>query len=412
LSFLLFAPGNIGTVLAVAGYLLIPLLCIWFGDEMGDYTGTLPGPAINKTAIMHLTHQAIGRIILTMTKRPRKKEKGSLLEPQFVDEDAAREYLEKLRWPDGTVCTGCGVIGESYKLRRSEKTKEEVIEMIRAGKRIRKTPQGVWKCRGCKKQFTVTVGTIVEDSHIPLHKWLLAIHLMTSSKKGISAHQLMRNLDIRQYKSAWFMAHRIRYALTGELPERMNGVIEADETYIGGRRRKHQTHAIKPGQRTQDLLGPFADKQAVFSIVQRGGKVYSQHVEQVTAKNLTEVLNSVCAADAHLITDTGVLRKRKTGFAKHSLVNHTADEYVRYEEGFCVTTNTVEGYFSLLKRGINGVYHHVGRKHLHRYLGEFDFRYNNRKVTDRDRAAEALKGIEGKRLTYKAADSESKQEQP
>jgi len=339
--------------------------------------------------------------------QPRKKEKGSLLEPRFVDEDAAREYLEKLRWPEGAVCPGCGVIGESYRLNRSEKSAEEINEMLRKGKRIRKTPKGVWKCRGCKKQYTVTVGTVFEDSHIPLHKWLLAIHLMMSSKKGMSAHQLMRNLDIGQYKSAWFMAHRIRYALTGELPEPMSGVVEADETYIGGRRRKHQTHAIKPGMRTQDILGPVADKEAVFSVVQRGGKVYSQHIEKVTAKNLTEVLKSVCADDAHLITDTGVLRKRKTGLAQHSLVNHRADEYVRYEEGFCVTTNTIEGYFSLLKRGINGIYHHVGRKHLHRYLSEFDFRYNNRKVTDGERALEALKGIEGKRLTYNRPNQEN-----
>jgi transposase-like protein len=337
-------------------------------------------------------------------KKRIKKEAGSLLEPQFVDEDAAREYLEKLRWPDGAVCTGCGVIGESYRLNRSEKTKEEVIEMIRARKRIRKTPKGVWKCRGCKKQFTVTVGTIFEDSHIPLHKWLLAIHLLTSSKKGMSAHQLMRNLDIKQYKSAWFMAHRIRYALTGELPEPMNGVVEADETYIGGKPRKHVPQTVKPGVRPQDKPFLHERKAAVVSVVQRGGSVYSRHVERVTAENVADVINAVCAADAHLITDTGVLRAKGAGDRKHSLVNHTADEYVRYEEGFCVTTNTIEGYFSLLKRGINGVYHHVGRKHLHRYLSEFDFRYNNRKVTDGERALQALKGFEGKRLTYKTTD--------
>ena len=152
-------------------------------------------------------------------KKQRQKEKGSKLEPQYVDEDAAREYLEKLRWPSGAVCTGCGVIGESYRLNRSEKTKAEVSEMLRQGQRIRRTPKGVWKCRGCKKQFTVTVGTIFENSHIPLHKWLLAIHLLTSGRKGMNTHQLMRNLDIKQYKSASFMAHRLRYAMTGELPD-------------------------------------------------------------------------------------------------------------------------------------------------------------------------------------------------
>lgn len=340
-----------------------------------------------------------------MVKPPRKREKGSLLEPHFQDEDKAREYLEAMRWPEGPICPHCGLLGEAYKIVRKEKTKEQIIEMLRARKRIRKTQKGLWKCKGCKKQFTVTVGTIFEDSHIPLNKWLLAIHLLTSSKKGMSAHQLMRNLDIKQYKSAWFMAHRIRYALTGELPKQLDGVLEVDETYVGGKRRNKQTHVGKAGQRQHDMLGPFADKQAVVSIVQRGGKVYSRHVEKVTADNLSEVINSVACADAHLITDTGVLAKRDMGFRQHSLVNHTADEYVRYEEGFCVTTNTVEGYFSLLKRGINGVYHQVGRKHLHRYLGEFDFRYNNRKVTDGERALQALKGFEGKRLTYKATDN-------
>ena len=334
----------------------------------------------------------------TTSRQPRKREAGSLLEPHFTDEDKAREYLEAMRWPEGPICPHCGLLGEAYKITVREKTFEE-IKATR--KRIRKARKGLWKCKGCKKQFTVTVGTVFEDSHIPLHKWLFAIHLLTSSKKGMSAHQLMRNLDIKQYKSAWFMAHRIRYALTGELPEQMTGVVEADETYIGGRRRFRQHTAVRPGQRQEDLPGPFADKKAVFSIIQRGGKVYSRHVEKVTAENLTEVIRSVVAADAHLITDTGVLRNRKTGLKQHSLVNHNADEYVRYEEGFCVTTNTIEGYFSLLKRGINGVYHHVGRKHLHRYLSEFDFRYNNRKVTDKDRALEALKGFEGKRLTYK-----------
>jgi hypothetical protein len=296
------------------------------------------------------------------------------------------------------------LLGEAYRIIRKEKTKEQVIEMLRARKRIRKAQKGLWKCKGCKKQFTVTVGTIFEDSHIPLHKWLLAIHLLTSSKKGMSAHQLMRNLDIKQYKSAWFMAHRIRYALTGELPEPMNGVVEADETWIGGKPRVSQSYARKPGGRDVDLTWR-EKKAAVVSVVQRGGNVYSRHIERVTADNVSEVINSIVCADAHLITDTGVLAKRKMGFKQHSLVNHTADEYVRYEEGFCVTTNTVEGYFSLLKRGINGVYHHVGRKHLHRYLSEFDFRYNNRKVTDGERAQQALRGFEGKRLTYKTSNT-------
>lgn len=335
-------------------------------------------------------------------KRTVKKEKGSLLEPHFQDEDKAREYLEQMRWPDGVVCPHCGLVGEAYRINVKEKTAEEIEALRAAGKRVRKPRKGLWKCAGCREQFTVTVKTIFEDSHIPLHKWLLAIHLLTASKKGMSAHQLMRMLDIKQYKSAWFMAHRIRYAMTGELPEKMNGIVEADETYVGGKRRNKHAHAVKPGQRAQDRLGPVADKMAVVSVLERGGKVRSRHVEKVTAKNLQEVINEVCEADAHLMTDTGVLRGLKD--RKHSLVNHKDDEYVRHEEGVCVTTNTVEGYFSILKRGVNGVYHHVSRKHLHRYLGEFDFRYNARQVTDGERAAEALKGIEVKRLTYKGSD--------
>lgn len=326
-----------------------------------------------------------------------KKELGSLLEPHFQDEDKAREYLEAMRWPDGAVCPHCGLIGEACKITPKPKTFEE-IKLTK--KRIRKPRKGLWMCSGCRKQFSVTVKTIFEDSHIPLHKWLLAIHLLCASKKGMSAHQLMRMLDIKQYKSAWFMAHRIRYAMTGELPEKMNGVIEADETYVGGKPRAHISQAVKPGVRQPDHY-LRSRKAAVFSVVQRGGKVYSRHLERVTSENLQDVLDSVCERDAHLMTDSATALIKAGKDRKHSLVNHSADEYVRYDEGVCVTTNTVEGYFATLKRGINGVYHHVGRKHLHRYLSEFDFRYNAREITDGERALEALKGFEGKRLTYK-----------
>src|SRR5713226_2063280 len=296
-----------------------------------------------------------------------KHEKGSLLEPHFQDEDKAREYLEAARWPDGPVCPHCGLVVEACKI----KFKEPDLEALKlTRKRHRKPRKGLWMCSGCRKQFSVTVKTIFEDSHIPLNKWL--------------------------------MAHRIRYAMTGELSEKMNGVIEADETYVGGKRRHKQTQTVKVGARPQDMIGPFGNKQAVFSVVQRGGKVHSRHIERVTADNLKAVLDDVAHKDAHLVTDTGVLWNKSTG-RKHSLVNHTADEYVRYEEGITITTNTIEGYFANLKRGINGVYHHVGRKHLHRYLGEFDFRYNARETTDGERALEALKGFEGKRLTYKGS---------
>jgi transposase-like protein len=331
-------------------------------------------------------------------RQPRKIEAGSILAPHFHNEDAAREYLEKMRWPDGPICPHCGLIGEAYSITVKEKTFEEIKA---TGKRIRKARKGLWKCAGCRKQFTVTVKTIFADSHIPLHKWLLAIHLMCSSKKGISAHQLMRNLEIKQYKSAWFMAHRIRYAMTGELPEKMGGTVEMDETYIGGKRRNRQSSVVKPGQRAVDRLGPVADKQAVVSILQRDGNVRSVHVEKVTAKNLKVVLDETCTSDVHLMTDTSsVLAKAGRG-RKHSTVNHTANEYGRWEDGVCVTTNGVEGYFSILKRGINGVFHHVSKQHLHRYLSEFDFRHNARKVTDGERARKALDGFADKRLMHK-----------
>lgn len=339
-------------------------------------------------------------------KKPLKKEKGSILEPQFHDEDAAREWLEKKRWPDGPVCPHCGLVGEAYKITVKEKTPDEIEALRAAKKRIRKPRKGLWQCAGCRKQFSVTVKTVFEDSHIPLHVWLYAIHLMSSSKKGISAHQLMRNLGIGQYKSAWFMAHRIRYAMTGELPEKMNGIVEADETYIGGRIRVGKLPPVTgkphPGRKSHT-----ANKAAVFSMLQRGGRVVSRHVERITANTLKPVIEEVIAEDAHMMTDTSTVLRNLGKGRRHSLVNHKASEYVRYDEGVCVTTNTIEGYFATLKRGINGVYHHVGRKHLHRYLSEFDFRYNGRKDTDGQRAADALKGFEGKRLTYKTTNRQN-----
>src|SRR5260370_7454508 len=176
-----------------------------------------------------------------------KKEKGSLLEPQYRDEDKAREYLEALRWPDGAVCPHCGAMDHVYKI-----TPKQTAPYQDKSGRWRTPRKGLWECAGCEKQFTVTVKTVFEDSHIPLHKWLLASHLLCSSKKGMSAHQLMRNLDIGSYKTAWFMAHRIRHAMTGELPEKMKGVIEADEAYLGGKARnkhKHFRPTLKPGVR-------------------------------------------------------------------------------------------------------------------------------------------------------------------
>lgn len=309
------------------------------------------------------------------------------LAQQFSDEDKAREYLEKKRWPDGPVCPHCGLLGEAYRLTPTKNGKTHVRK-------------GVWKCAGCRKEFTATVGTVFEDSHVPVHKWLLAYHLLCASKKGMSAHQLHRMLGVT-YKTAWFMAHRIRYSMTQEpLSSRLKGIVEVDETYIGGKLRIGP-QANKPGERPKDRPAPTANKAAVVSLVERNGRVHSRHVERVTAENLKPTIEAMVDEKAKLMTDESTVLDSAGSGREHFKVNHRANEYVRYEGDLCITTNAVEGYFANLKRGINGVYHHVGRQHLHRYLSEFDFRYNARDVTDGERAELALKGSVGKRLMYK-----------
>ena len=306
--------------------------------------------------------------------------------PHFQDAEKARWFLENLRWPDGPVCPHCGEFDNAYRLEPKPSKK---------GKHVRK---GVWKCGGCREQFTVTVGTIFEDSHIPLSKWLLAYHLLCASKKGMSAHQLHRMLKVT-YRSAWFMAHRIRYTMSQEpLSSKLNGTIEIDEAYIGGKRREHVRLAVKPGERAKDYPAPSAGKAAVVSVLQRGGRVQSRHVERVTAENLKPIVQQMVAEDAHVMTDSSTVLAGALMTRKHDQVNHSAGEYVRRENGVVISTNTIEGYFATLKRGINGVYHHVGKQHLHRYLSEFDFRYNSRKEKDGDRTLLAIKGVGGKRL--------------
>jgi transposase-like protein len=304
------------------------------------------------------------------------------LAQHFSDEDKAREYVEKLRWPEGPICPHCGELNNAYRLEP------------RASKKGTHVRAGVWKCAGCREQFTVTVGTIFEDSHIPLSKWLLAYHLLCASKKGMSAHQLHRMLKVT-YRSAWFMAHRIRYTMTQEpLSSKLPGIFEIDETYIGGKLRKSRTDAGKAA----NLRNKTTNKASVVSVLQRNGRVQSRHVERVTAENLKPMIELMVADDAHIMTDCSTTLKGALMGRKHDQVNHTANEYVRYENGLCITTNGIEGFFANLKRGINGVYHHVGQQHLHRYLSEFDFRYNTRKETDSFRTVEALKSTTGKRL--------------
>lgn len=309
-----------------------------------------------------------------------------LYRPEFIDADKAREWLENELWADGRPCPHCGVLDASTKI---------------GGTTAR---PGLYMCNACRKQFTVTVGTLYERSKIPLNKWLAATHLMMASKKGISALQIGRMLGLSK-KTAWFLCHRIRESLRETAPDLLGGggsTIEADETYIGGKEKnKHRS------KRNKKNIGPVG-KEMVFSLVERGGRVRSRHMENISAKNLRPVLEEQLAdiGDTHLMTDgEGQYRLVGPMFASHQVVNHGIGEYVRGD----AHTNTIEGYFSILKRGIIGTYHHVSGEHLKRYLAEFDFRYNNRAalgVTDRERMVKSISGIVGKRLTYRRTNRE------
>jgi transposase-like protein len=306
----------------------------------------------------------------------------SVIEPHFQDPLVAAEYLESIRWPNGPVCPHCGD-GEKRHYPLKSKTRR------------------LYKCAACRKQFTVTVGTIFEGSHVGLNKWLLAFYLLCSSKKGMSAHQLHRMLGVT-YKTAWFMAHRIRYAM--EQPPfktRLKGTVEVDETYVGGkvRRSNRKQHRpldpTKPDPRMQ--TGRGADKTPVVALVERGGQVRSFRLATVTGDELGAAIRRNVSRQAHLRTDSFpsyTLVGRE--YASHETVNHLY-EYVRGD----AHTNTAENFFSILKRGINGVYHHVSEAHLHRYLSEFDFRYSAALgISDSERTVKALAGVVGKRLTY------------
>jgi transposase-like protein len=310
----------------------------------------------------------------------------SILSAKYMhDEAAAFEHVEAMLWVDGPVCPFCGVVDNAY-----------VLNGVRS-KPSKKSPEGVErhglkKCKDCGKQFTVRKNTIFEESHIPLHKWLQAIHLMVSSKKGISSHQMHRVLEIT-YKSAWFLTHRIREAMRtdgGPMFGSGGGVVEVDETFIGTKFKK------KEGARG------YAHKNAMLSLVDRNtGRSKSFVVKDVTKATLVPILHANIAKEATVYTDEA---KQYTGigkhFADHDFTTHSKGEYGRG----VVHTNTIEGYFSIFKRGMKGVYQHCGKQHLHRYAAEFEFRYNNRMANgmdDKERAAETLLSVVGKRLTYR-----------
>jgi transposase-like protein len=318
---------------------------------------------------------------------------SDLSNPIFHNADAAREWLEARIWAYGRFCPHCGAVDQSTLLQ---------------GKSHR---AGLYQCNACREPFTVTIGTLYERSHIPLNKWLAATHLMMASKKGMSALQISRLLGV-SYKSAWFMCHRIRESLretTLDTPlGGQNKVVEADETYIGGK----EANKHKSKRRTDGARGPVG-KEPVVALVERDGRVRSQHMPEVTSKNLRAALHAQVDKASYLMTDDALVYVPiGKSFAGHGTVNHSIEEYVR---GGFWHTNTVEGYFSILKRGIVGTYHHVSQQHLKRYLAEFDFRYNERQalgVNDAQRMAKSIGGIVGKRLTYRRPDRRSQNEAP
>ncbi len=304
--------------------------------------------------------------------------KPVLTAPHFHNEEAAFTFVETHLWPDGPQCPHCGNVDDK-----------------RIGRLTGKSSRpGLRKCYACRKTFTVRIGSIFEDSHFPLHLWLQAIQLIVASKKGISTRQIQRTFNCSM-KTAWFLTQRIREIMQPAInPSPLGGegkTLEADLTFVGR----------KPGTKVRRGASHM---NPVFSLVERDGSARSFHMPNVRGENLHAVLDQHASTKSHFMTDEErAFMGIGWNFAAHGTVTHSKDEYVRYENGKAIHTNTVEGFFSILKRGIYGVYQHVSEAHLHRYLCEFDFRYNNREklgVNDVARASLALQGAKGRRLTY------------
>jgi transposase-like protein len=300
-----------------------------------------------------------------------------------LTEDEARAILEEIRWPEGPVCPHC---------------KSNAVTRIQA--KSKKVRDGLFQCNGCRKQFTVILGTVMQGSHITLRQWVQAFYSMCSHKKGVSALQLQRNLGLHSYQSAWFLAHRIRLAMKADpLASRLNGIVEVDETYVGGKPRKGKRN--ESGDLIVNKRGRGTKKVPVVALVERDGRIRTRVVEHVNASNLKAAIRENVNPKAAIQTDelnlyAGIGKEFEGG---HKTVNHSEGEYARED----VNTNTAESFFALLKRGVHGTFHHISKTHLHRYCDEFSFRWDERKVTDGERAVSAIKGAEGKRLIYRLA---------
>lgn len=306
---------------------------------------------------------------------------ASLL-PILTNEDKAREFLEKKRWPNGPVCPHCQCT-TVYTLTPREGSKTPVRK-------------GVFKCKECRKQFSVRVGTIFEDSKLPIHKWLMAIHLMCTAKNGISSHELARQLDITQ-KTAWFVCHRIRESMKLEpMAGMLKGTVEVDETYCGPR---------KPRYKGTSKSGPGTSKKPVLALVERGGRVVAYPIDSANAVTLKGSIRELVDPSATIVTDE---HRCYRGIGKdfaggHKTVNHSRGEYVRVEQRgeVFVSTNAVEGFFARIKRAHMGVHHQMSKRHLGRYVDEAVFKHNSSKITDGERLVQAIRGAEGKRLMYR-----------
>jgi len=315
----------------------------------------------------------------------------NLTNPIFHDNEAARKHLEAIRWPNGPICPHCGNADPDQVTRLKGKS----------------TRPGLRQCNECREHFTVTVGSVMERSHVPLAKWVLAFHLMAASKKGMSAKQLERMLGVT-YKTAWFMAHRIREAMADDGSSGPLGgegkIVEADETYFGQVETPRTVTTSGRRFTKGGKTGP-SNKRAVVSLVERGGRVRTFHVAKADASSVRNILVRNVTRDTTLHTDESRLYTMVGGeYAAHHTVKHSAGEYVRDK---VIHSNTVENYFSIFKRGMRGIYQHCAEKHLHRYLAEFDFRYSNRiglGINDDMRTARAILGAAGKRLTYNQTD--------